>query len=238
MIYSINNSADLTVIGRQPQVEITDPSPNAEEVRKARFSLGNGKMPFKPSMYYLDLLHRAKFTDFLDSSWVSTSNAMLISEKFYEFLQNFRLAEYEFIPVVVTKRTKTWNAFLLHFYEYQDYLIDFPKSKFYKENRSRKVELLSEPFGNFEAYQRLSQQLREGPEEMYGLILSYEMYFVQEPTFDLFRIGTPRFGLYVSEKLKNAIESHGFTGIKFEEAHGWKKDVYDTSVPYPYLKLT
>lgn len=128
---------------------------------------------------------------------VGGSTLPIISEKFKEFITSFSELEYknlEFIPVLFDPKHKLPNYYLMNI------LNNIPCFDYEKSVFSRL------PIDIFPDQQHIVHNIQK-------VVLKDELVGQR----NIFRIAEYRVPIYITEKLKNAMEEEGFTGFEFKE---------------------
>lgn len=162
---------------------------------------------------------KAKLISLLDVAFIGLP-FLVINDNFLAFLKSFNIGNYQ------DWKIKTWqnkqlitnyNLFLMNDTK-QDVYIDFSNSEFYSkklgdwDNSSIQQAVL---VNDYEEYVFKQKELRKDK----LLLLHHKVTLnLSKAHEDMFRITnvSPN-GYFVSEKLKNAIEENGFTGVEFIE---------------------
>jgi hypothetical protein len=214
--YSIENS----VIGFFPQVKDEPISYIEVEVPDGRkrdkeyfFNAGYQRLEG------FSLYSKAKPTDF-----ISTINFYydfaLVTPDFASFLRDN--TQLRAIDAPVLYKGKTHNYQLVQFQSFADAYVDIPECKFYLKRGNDYIERLQ--FGSFDALASFKKEcaMSFGETMVVTEVGMYEPIFkpgLEDLDVVLFSLNfRPKKVVYVlfSEKLKQEIESRGFTGIQFK----------------------
>ncbi len=146
----------------------------------------------------------AKLTD-----WVSATNInrnyWMVSTRLMELLKKYHLDEYQYFPAPVHTPTGIVGYHLIYFpWPRQDDFIDWEKSLFKEDNQGISVELKFPESRKYLMENNDNTKMKEA------------VIFPDKITMDVFRFTNYRSGFYVSERLKNAMEAAGMTGIVYE----------------------
>lgn len=161
-----------------------------------------------------ELERNAKLTDSLYCFGLSGYNNFLVSPKFKDLLERHHLMGHQFIESIVFGRKKTtYNYYFFHNSDLRlPELVDYQKSTFYStewlNNNTRKPITLQ----NFEEYKYLMSLDKEAKMDYHLDQIALSESFDHE--LDLFNLFPLDCNCYISERLKNAIEEAGITGVK------------------------
>lgn len=158
------------------------------------------------------VLHRsAKLTDLISSAAISLR--LLVSDKLKRILEsNATAGDCEFSPVKLIDKKKELEYWVINPIVFRMQLVDYPKSEpWVTSSIGSKIREIN--IEDYSVYQKLSQEFI-APER----ITLYNVSFVNqvEENLVILRYVDGGIGYYVSEKLKNEIESVGCTGILFK----------------------
>lgn len=164
------------------------------------------------------MMNKAKETSLLGVTFIP-SWFLVIDDHFLNFLAKFNLSFQTWKIDIYHKKKKVENYNLFYIYETkQNQYIDFKKSSFYSkkigdwDNSSIQKPVFVE---NYNEYLSKKEGLIK---EKLMLLDSKVTLDLSKASEDMFRIvNAPPGGYFVSEKLKNAIEENGFTGMEFIE---------------------
>ncbi len=156
---------------------------------------------------------KAKITDVISSHLFRNFRGMsLISKEFYSFLKMFSLQENRTFAVELSHKRKILNSHLLLLLctiDNPDNIIDFSQTILFKTFKGEKVDTFT--VSNYEKLNDAFDNLGQSESIKTGkLVLSSNF------KLDFFYIRRVTKGTIVSERLKNAIEEHGFTGMEFK----------------------
>ncbi len=177
------------------------------------FWLNSTKPNFQPF-----LLHsNAKLTDYLSNE--RGAGFFIFKNNFINFLSDFNIQkEYSVYPVELTYHKDRsdliqgqYSALVIWKSNEHYNSIDFEKSDFYIQT---KIDKSTINFKDKNQLLNLIKVMKEKSESRF--IIGYDNIVLKNDLkVDIFRLGIFG-GLYVSEKLKDAIEEHGFTGMEFK----------------------
>jgi hypothetical protein len=156
----------------------------------------------------IELKNKAKLTDFISFHPNALANGeFLISRRASELFKRFHLPSYQLIPVTLVKDRQTIDSYEYLFCNCLGYeFVDFPKSVFYDGPIMRRNYIRIENSKDFE-FQKDDRLLRAEKVVLKGLANS----------LDYFSLKVTMTGFYISERLKQAIESTGLTGLNILE---------------------
>jgi hypothetical protein len=209
-IFKIGINAETSEIGYYPQVQLL-PTPGWDRWGKTSVSILplNGIILFRPQFPRLGLEKFAKCTDIM-STIVASGKLLMISEKLYKvFTHHLTDAHQCFTEPLETPQGKMPYLFLYLNFPRDEVVFDWPKCVFFDVNDPDK-----KPFSvpDTEAFHVAGN----------GKVLKHQQMVLQanQPVFDLFmcwRFKTGARSFYVTSQMKEAIETEGITGIRFEE---------------------
>lgn len=167
------------------------------------------------------LLYGAKRTDWI--SGVNLSNtSFLISERMYEILSKFRLAEHSMAPATLTHRAKSYLYYYGHLPSDMNQAVDYSRTVFHVGNYGGPYERFI--FGTHEHFLEEKNKMQSlnrlsGSMQVARLV---ELHLAEHGIqVDFFRLTMVSTGLVVSDRLKQAIETAGLTGMDFIPAEGF-----------------
>ncbi|MCC6280694.1 MAG: hypothetical protein IT262_08845 [Saprospiraceae bacterium] len=206
-LFKLEQSVEGPIIGDFPQVQekwpwLTDRwGENSYTMTPLK-----GRIEFDIVFPYFELAKRAKLTD-----WVSAVNVdrnyLMVSTRLLALLKGFVLDEYQYFPVPVHTPNKIVDYHLIYFpWPRQDDFINWEKSTFRRITKSGENILLQ--FENAKA--------RNLAKDAHEIQIEKIIINTNKITMDVFRFRSFHLGFYVSERLKNAMESAGMTGIVYE----------------------
>lgn len=131
----------------------------------------------------------------------------MISKRLYDLVKTFNIDEYQYFPAPVHTPKSIVDYHLIYFpWPRGDDFIDWEKSTFRRVTPNGEGEI--EQFNNTK-----ERQLAKNKHELQTVQLVLN---VEKITMDAFRFMGFETGFYVSERLKNAMEAAGMTGIVYE----------------------
>ena len=176
--------------------------------------LRSDKLPRDDTNFGTAVIHgHAKLTDLISSSPMSCIHGgYLVSGRFRELLEPFNLAPHGFYRVPAIHRKKQVDDYWwLHILPPENWLdlIEFPRSRFFRYEDDEPIEIASgEEFRNLEA-----QELR-----LYAKSYCLKADFLEN--IDMFWMPPIEqvADLYVSQRLRDAMEASQLTGIRYGTA--------------------
>ncbi len=176
-------------------------------------SLGK-PLNFSPQLEYMELYPQAKLTDFVDFNDSLSTGRYLVSPTAQRVLSQFDLPTYAFYPVNLYQNNKLIEGYQLLYYTFAfefEQVVDISKSKFYLQRTFRGTKVPIEIKNYFDYISKLKQNPLH--------INSENIFFNNQFKFlDFFSIQYLSIDIYVSQRLKEAIEAAGLTGLEFKEA--------------------
>ena len=163
------------------------------------------------------ILHgHAKRTDILSH----TSQFLLISKNLNELIEEFKLPNKQVFETSVLARGEKYSYSLFYLPDNCYQYIDFSRSTFALVPFGRPVPELFPEINSLEVFEawidKYRYLIKSNPHRL-KIIVDKLVFNVDKIPFDMFRIigPLPPTSYFVSERLKNAIEEKGFTGMEF-----------------------
>lgn len=174
-----------------------------------------GRIGFDIVFPKFDLEENAKLTDYV-STGALTGDFFVISDRLLTIFQGFKMDEYQHFPIEVgtPDGSVSYNIIYFPFPRTND-IIDWRSSIFKRMLPNGEVAI--EFFENARSY-NLAKNIHE---------LQAEKLVIHAPKlalFDIFRLKWYKSGIYISERLKLAMEESRITGVRFEEAEWLSMD--------------
>jgi len=178
------------------------------------------------------ILHKkAILTDYLDIVAISSNLFMVIHERFLDFIKSFYIGKYQAWPILIHHKSKQltdYYLFRLNDICDEDY-VDYHASEFFieKGGLGLPIERIPVQIHDYQEFIRKREEIRN-QKEANPILKSYRTILnLSNAKKDLFRLyETPSCGgYYISERLKNAIEEAGLTGMAFKEIHEYNKRI-------------
>jgi hypothetical protein len=213
--FRIEGSINPRIIGPDyPQCQDYLKSYNDELSNKRSvysFAFFHGKRAdITPDLNSIVAREKAVMTDLLSCSMTFGAD-MVFSTRLLETIQLFRASEFQvFEATIHKKKISHTNYRWIHFVYGLEPFIDFKKSCFYYPD-----PIVQEKANDIRDYEGL-QKFRL-IQEKHWFLTAREMHLSCAP-FDFFVVGDVDQNVFVSKRLKNAIETSGFTGVEFFEA--------------------
>ena len=214
--YWLTNNIDPKIIGKYDQSESAYNAPQLYDIGQNGEITENFIVP-EPYVH-----PKAKLTSYLSSVPISNVKFLILKKEFIIFLKKFKIHEFQTWDMRVHHKEKVINDYCLFHLGYtsQKKYVDYKNSEFYIGN-VKDFKWIGETIkvSDYENFLSTREVLRTQKLMLKGnkLILNFK-----EANEDLIRItDTPPIvgskGYYISERLKNAIEKNGFTGMTFKE---------------------
>jgi hypothetical protein len=233
--YFMKASTDLKIIGKNyPQLEEMYDGFHYNH-RYAAWGLDPEWLPNPMTKVTgFRLKYHSKVTDWI--SFVALGfGAVLISDRFYNLVQQYNCMKSLCVDSEVDHHSKTYPYKFLYFPDNYPQFIDFSRTRSYIGTSRGWEEDVK--IGSLEEYQAITRRLQKEREATGNIrVVRFLELYMKPPqeTLDWFRL--PMVVHYVvSARLKEAIEAHNITGIQFEPAQGHKFVVNDYSVTPPQV---
>lgn len=220
--YKLIESINTKEIGVYPQVTHTKQFVEIQE-----FGLGFNKHIQRQFILPEPIFeNKAKETTIISVTAINNSVFLVLKNYFIDFLKNFKIANFQFWNINVYHKNQLVNDYSLFHLSYpiQKKVIDFEKSKFKIKDISNNI-LKEKKYINYHSYQTDWKKLI-----WEGSVITFDTLYLDFSglNLDLIRIiniDSIGIGYYVSEKLKNAIEKYGFTGMSFQDIEEMDKRI-------------
>lgn len=212
---------------------VVSPGMNGKNVRGKEEFFDNdkcGSNQFYDKLYEFDYLVPMEFGDGREDevsvaiydyhAWLGESpwGAWLkpVSKRLKELLEQFNLGERRFYPAWVLFDERKHEYYVLQIYRnlYEQYL-DFELTRFNNLDSGRNLEGRNLEIKQFDSIEEVEAYAEQNWDSLVNW--NYERVFMKPEFRDLDFITFFKFGDIVSERLKNAIETAGITGIEFRE---------------------
>tara|TARA_R110001583_G_scaffold60219_10_gene179040 strand:- start:938 stop:1618 length:681 start_codon:yes stop_codon:yes gene_type:complete len=212
--YKLTHSIDRKIIGVFPQSEECF----VGDIQKD-FIPWEGPIDFDFKLPEPILEKKSKQTSYVRVVAISV-RFLVVDNEFLNFLKNYNIGNYQKWKIKTWQNEeliKKYNLFILNDTKQSEY-IDFEKSDFligklgdWKDRSTRRPISIK----NYDEYIYKKEKLGK---ESLMLLHDKVTLDLKGVNVDMFRIvNAPLGGYYVSERLKNAIEENGFTGMEFKE---------------------
>ncbi|MEZ4914520.1 MAG: hypothetical protein R2798_10735 [Chitinophagales bacterium] len=173
-------------------------------------SLRLGKIDYTPFTDAFKMHPNTKRTDYVTSNRM-TNLTWLVSPSLATFIEQYNLPEHQIFDAWIQFRAKRYNYKIMYFCYENLEVIDFEKSSSFTTEGSvikkahEKIEISTEEDYN--------DQLSKLPSKRH--LKAKKLYFNEKIGLDIVKLISPIIGLFISERLKSAIENAKFTGIGF-----------------------
>lgn len=186
-----------------------------------------GKINFAFNLPEPILEKKAKLTSYLNSM-IMPSWFLILHNDFVEFITNFNLGEYQVWKIKIHFNGKIINDYKMFYLcdSMAKEVINYSQSEFYEAkytNHQDISELIQ--ISNHDDYVRKRDETSNNNSFSF---LNHKTVLLDfsKLTVDIFKIiNAPYSGLFVSERLKHAIEENGFTGMAFKEIEAVDKRI-------------
>lgn len=212
--YKLTTSSNIKEVGKIPQSE----TGNHGDIQQD-FMPWEGVIDFDFKLPEPVLEKKAKTVSFLDVAFIR-STFLVIDDNLSSLFKNFNLGNYQEWKINTWQNKQLinkYNLFLLNDTKQSEY-INYSKSEFYsKKLGDWNNSSIQKPVfvKNYDEYVFEKEKLRKDKLMLLHKNVTLDLSKTNE---DMFRIiNAPPGGYFVSEKLKNAIEENGFTGMEFTE---------------------
>ena len=212
--YLIKRSSDIEEIGDTKQT-IFKPPYNPTLPNTFKDIKVGGSIDFELRVPEFLLAPYAKITDFMRMASISYSTVKMISPRFLELLQNFQLADHQLFKTKVFDKTRGWDYYFFYFTQtFDEEYVDFEQSEFVITHISRIISPIE--INSFEEFKEKRREVRNDSNTVDYISLVFK---TEKIPYDFFRIYKTFYrGFFVSERLKEAIEAAGLTGMTFKLA--------------------
>ncbi|MGV3695876.1 imm11 family protein [Flavobacterium sp.] len=206
--YILKNNLDDKIVGKDyPQVDCLT-------MHQAHLITSWHLFDPKPNLKF-ELKKRAILTDVLNDITIGGGTGFLITKKTKEILEKFNIMRHQYFKSLVIDKDNELEYYWLHLSEPDlTKSLDYKKTVFYRTEwtfREEPIELTS-----YEHYQDLKSKDKEASfgVEIDKIVLSESF----DENLDLFTFLPFDNNVYISERLKVAIEERNVTGFKIEKA--------------------
>lgn len=172
---------------------------------------------FIPDLDGIMLSGSAKLTDVVSNGYCS--DFFIVSEKVKRILEQYTLCPHRFYPLGLYKRKVKYDYYLLHIISlYVDY-VDYPMSSFVEYDILSRRKYGAIMINSIDELMQKNSELDKDKGVMWAVwgdrIVMNEHF---DKDTDFFTISRFDSNIYMSERLKNAIEAAGVTGWAFTPA--------------------
>ena len=225
MYYYLGNSIEKKQIGKFPQSITTAKRGNLDDIMKESPIQGIPDLP-EPI-----IVPKALPSTYLGGTTsINTIYFLVLKDYFIEFLKVFKVGEYQTWPLKVHYRDEVLNYYRLFHLSYPstEQIVDYTNSKFVigipYDWRDEEVKRKSINITGHENYLSTREVLKSDDKQIRCEKLVLNFSNVKE---DIIRICDLPYGngYWVSERLKNAIEEKGYTGMEFRAPGQFNEDV-------------
>ncbi len=178
------------------------------------------RIDFQPTVVDIELFSKSKILDLIQNGGPA-SGKLLISGKLRSIIEKYRKSGIQYFKFNVIKNKVVYDDYwILHMYEFNQEFIDFPNSVFLyeKQRDDYATSYLTEKIRmNFKSNEEFEgHRVHTGKKGGITTIINIKLKSnISEDFFALRRV-EGGIGYFVSETLKNEIESVGCTGIEFQ----------------------
>lgn len=217
--FIVEESLDEKIIGKDfPQVckFVKGYDPKGDNALFSLYEYRNSLPDYIPNLDGMMLAGSAKLTDFLSSGF---GHGYIMSDKAKKVLEQFHLCSHLFYPLGLYKRKVKFDYFLLNYISNYSYFVDYEKTSF-KEYDIISEQSSSSFFVNSkEEYLERRRNIKNKKGISWGIwgdriVMNKDF----DPELDFFVICMLDTNVYVSKRLKDAIEAAGLTGWEFNPA--------------------
>jgi hypothetical protein len=207
-LFKLAHNLEIAEIGYYPQVEISWPwSIDYWGERSFVNTPLSGSVREDVVFPRFNLASQAKANDWVGNGAALEISYLFVSTRLYELMRSFQMDNHQQFPVPVETSVDTLGYHLIYFlWPRSDDFIDWQNTIFQRTSASGETNL--EQFNN--------TRERQFAKNNYELSMYQPGIHSEKITCDAFRFGGYDMGFYVSERLKNAMESAGMTGIVYE----------------------
>jgi hypothetical protein len=216
--YIIQESGNLKIIGKYPQVQSIHNNCHVWDEPKFVEHIHHEKVDFEPITSNAILHKKSKQTDLINvNEAMGFSGKLLISGKLKTILQNNRKSGMQFFKApIIQNNLLVEDYWILNMYEFNNDYVDFLNSKILLEEITfENINSLYLRINSLKDYELKIEEIRGKK----GCNLRIEKLVLSKDKIynDFFMIRYSFSGIYfVSEKLKKEIEDADCTGIEFQ----------------------
>jgi len=220
IFFEFKTSANTKVIGRRfPQIsDISDANNYDRDAPNSIFKANLwGEVSFDLNIPSFILHGHAKRTDLVSNGGFH-SHFMLFSKRLKELIETFNLPRTQTFATKVLARKSEYEYFIFYLPAINYELIDFEQSTFCLADwrRRKKVKQIGiNNLGEFQGWVKKYPYLVKWNPTGLNVVAEKLVFNAKKNPFDMFRFLGPVNGYFVSERLKDAIEEAGCTGMEF-----------------------
>jgi hypothetical protein len=171
------------------------------------------KIDYQPDLSAIKIGLKTKLTDCISCS-LGPGNDLVVSSKFKNTLKTFKVSPLQLFKCVLNRKEEQFNYWWIHYIYSLEEQVDYMKSTFAHSNEKLHAKLMN--VKSYEGYRSFYDN-----DDTYGLVMATKTV-IDSPPLDFFVVGQFNQKHYASERLKDALEIRGITGVTFKEA----TDVY------------
>lgn len=218
--YIVNQSIDEKIIGKDyPQTSkfIKSYNPDAPDALYSLYKYKESFPNFSPNLDGLMLAGSARLTDFVSSAF---SAGYIVSEKAKNILEYYNLCSHMFYRLGLYKRNIKHNYFLLNIVSDYSNFVDYKRSTFIEYNLLTEEETSVISIDSKEDLLKKRKTIKNEKDDIAWTIWGNKIVMSNDfdRELDFFEITRIDAHLYVSERLKEAIELHNLIGWNFTSA--------------------
>jgi hypothetical protein len=222
--YSIHASSDSKIIGKHyPQLDRMFAGYNALQPWAAFGLLPNGTGRPYTNADDFKLKYHAKATDWISGAAIGFSQ-LLISERLFSLLSRFNCPDWVVVEATLNHKDKILPYKYIHLSHSYPSFIDLGKSRFKivdSELEPNSIEqIIKSPHEIEEIRQRLhAENMKYSAQNIMNKCsyLRFAEVYLDDKSIDKDLFSIPLLtGFLVSERLKEAIEAEGITGVQFK----------------------
>ena len=172
---------------------------------------------FIPDLDHFVLSNRTGLSDMLSTSVINTGG-FLISEKFKNVIENFKIIPHKFYEAKVLYKKSIFPYYWFHAIGNMYSFVDYKKSKFFiYHNFSHNIGYIN--IDSFEDYIIKKEKIKKDNPTKTVTIWAEKIFLNEDfdKTLDFFEVGIFNSQYFISEKLKFHIEKNNITGVLIKE---------------------
>ncbi len=183
------------------------------------WQIRNEKLSFKPNLDAFILNGQSKRTDIISVISPDSKHNILIKTDLVKIWKNLNVCDYQIFPATVIYRRKKFDYSLIHFYTYQDQLIDFSKTDFFHLGFGRK-KIKELAINSYEDFIKHTVNPENIPNPDYAIMakdicpinlalkedkIALDFFLILKDQYDI--------GYIISERFKDALLQENTTGF-------------------------
>ena len=213
-VFRVRNSVEPKVIGSKkfPQVRDAKGDFNVQSFNHIGNSLFFlNQINVEPILPELVLWDSSKATDLISSSFSGTGYGLICSNKLKEIIEKVAHRSIQFFEITLHHKVNIFNYWYLHPFKANNEFIDYKESEIWEEKSFLKVR--RREFSDVDSF------IGEVKQVKYPYPLNIVKYSLKKvlPDFFILTFIEGGIGFFVSENIKNEIESAGCSGIVFKD---------------------